>query len=48
MIADIANGNMTLAVISIAITLLRGPDAIGIKDVSVRKTKRPVIMLPSI
>jgi hypothetical protein len=43
-IADIANGNMTLAVISIVVMLLKGVDKIGIKEVSVRKTKRPVII----
>jgi hypothetical protein len=48
MIADIANGNMTPAVIIIAVIFPKGPDTIGIKEVSVRKTKRPVIILPSI
>jgi hypothetical protein len=48
MIADIANGNMTPAVKTIAITFPKGPVTMGIKEVRVRKTKRPVIMPPSI
>jgi hypothetical protein len=46
MIADITNGNMTPAVIIIPMVLLNAPDTN--KEVSVMKTKRPVIMPPSI
>jgi hypothetical protein len=44
--ADIPNGIMTPAVISISMTFPKGPVTKGIKEVSVRNTKRPVITPP--